>query len=130
LALKVTVAMPGLRDVVDRVRVKASAAMTDVEVRAHIRDAFLQELALQNCGIRVRTAAKEEVFSDPFEKHGDIIITVDDTLARQETQDEGVVLLEGRAPSLSHKRLAGVLAWWVPGTRDVLNHLEIVPPEE
>ncbi|HEY6403463.1 MAG TPA: BON domain-containing protein, partial [Blastocatellia bacterium] len=41
-----------------------------------------------------------------------------------------VVLLEGQAPSLSHKRLAGALAWWVPGSRDVLNCLEVVPPEE
>jgi osmotically-inducible protein OsmY len=29
-----------------------------------------------------------------------------------------------------HKRLAGVLAWWVPGTRDVVNGLEEVPAEE
>jgi osmotically-inducible protein OsmY len=32
--------------------------------------------------------------------------------------------------SLSHKRLAGVLAWWVPGSRDVINGLAVVPPEE
>lgn len=33
-------------------------------------------------------------------------------------------------PSLTHKRLAGVLAWWVPGTRNVVNGLEEVPPQE
>ena len=33
-------------------------------------------------------------------------------------------------PSLTHKRLAGVLAWWVPGTRDVINGVEEVPPQE
>lgn len=37
--------------------------------------------------------------------------------------------LSGTIPSLSHKRLAGVLAWWVPGTRDVRNDLNVVPPE-
>ncbi|HHL40301.1 MAG TPA: BON domain-containing protein [Deltaproteobacteria bacterium] len=42
----------------------------------------------------------------------------------------GVVDIEGRCPSLSHKRLAGVLAWWVPGVRDVINSLEVTPPEE
>jgi osmotically-inducible protein OsmY len=26
--------------------------------------------------------------------------------------------------------LAGVLAWWVPGSRDVVNGLEEAPPEE
>lgn len=27
-------------------------------------------------------------------------------------------------------RLAGVLAWWVPGSRDVVNGLGVEPPEE
>jgi osmotically-inducible protein OsmY len=40
------------------------------------------------------------------------------------------VVLEGQVPSLSHKRLAGVLAWWVPGTQNVLNCLIVEPPEE
>jgi osmotically-inducible protein OsmY len=43
---------------------------------------------------------------------------------------DGVVTLNGDVPSLSHKRLAGALAWWVPGCRDVVNGLEEVPPEE
>jgi osmotically-inducible protein OsmY len=45
-------------------------------------------------------------------------------------EDEGTVLLEGKVPSFSHQRLAGVLAWWVPGRQNVLNCLEAVPPEE
>ncbi|GMR04463.1 MAG: hypothetical protein BMS9Abin23_0361 [Thermodesulfobacteriota bacterium] len=43
---------------------------------------------------------------------------------------DGVVDIEGKVPSLSHKRLAGVLAWWVPGSVDVINSLEVDPPEE
>jgi osmotically-inducible protein OsmY len=43
---------------------------------------------------------------------------------------DGVVVLNGAVPSLSAKRLAGVLAWWVPGSRDVVNGIEVVPPEE
>jgi osmotically-inducible protein OsmY len=42
---------------------------------------------------------------------------------------DGVVDLEGRVSSLSHKRLAGVLAWWVPGSLDVINSIEVNPPE-
>lgn len=42
----------------------------------------------------------------------------------------GIVDLEGQVWSLSHKRLAGVLAWWVPGTMDVINSIEVNPPEE
>ncbi len=44
--------------------------------------------------------------------------------------NNGIVDIEGTAPSLSHKRLAGVLAWWVPGSVDVINSLEVNPPEE
>lgn len=44
--------------------------------------------------------------------------------------NNGIVDIEGAVPSLSHKRLAGVLAWWVPGTQDVINSLEVIPPEE
>ena len=39
-------------------------------------------------------------------------------------------MLDGWVISLSHKRLAGVLAWWVPGCRDVVNGLEVLPPEQ
>ena len=31
---------------------------------------------------------------------------------------------------LGLKRLAGVLAWWVPGSRDVVNGLGVTPPED
>lgn len=44
--------------------------------------------------------------------------------------NKGIVDLEGIVPSLSHKRFAGLLAWWVPGTVDVINSLEVTPPEE
>lgn len=43
---------------------------------------------------------------------------------------DGIVTLDGEVPSLSHKRLAGVLAWWVPGSRDVINGLGVEPPED
>ncbi|MBI5048860.1 MAG: BON domain-containing protein [Deltaproteobacteria bacterium] len=44
--------------------------------------------------------------------------------------NNGIVDLEGAVPSLSHKRLAGVFAWWVPGSVDVINSLEVSPPED
>jgi osmotically-inducible protein OsmY len=44
--------------------------------------------------------------------------------------EDGIVILDGEVISLSHKRLAGVLAWWTPGCRDVVNGLEVVPPEQ
>ncbi|MBI5588015.1 MAG: BON domain-containing protein [Deltaproteobacteria bacterium] len=46
---------------------------------------------------------------------------------RAEVKD-GVVDIEGTVGSLTHKRLAGVLAWWIPGALDVINSLEVLPP--
>jgi osmotically-inducible protein OsmY len=40
------------------------------------------------------------------------------------------VLLDDHVPSLAKKRLVGVLAWWVPGSRDVINGMAVEPPEE
>jgi osmotically-inducible protein OsmY len=130
LALELAAAVPGVRGVVDRLRVAPGERMSDEEVRNHIRDAFIQEPAFANCAIQVQTKEGVETFNDPAEKRGDFRIIVGGGMALQEGRDEGVVLLEGQAPSLSHKRLAGALAWWVPGSRDVLNCLEVVPPEE
>jgi len=44
--------------------------------------------------------------------------------------EEGVVLLTGRVPGHTSKRLAGVIAWWIPGVRDVINNLAVYPPED
>ncbi|HSN18516.1 MAG TPA: BON domain-containing protein, partial [Gammaproteobacteria bacterium] len=41
-----------------------------------------------------------------------------------------VVRLEGHVRSLSHRRLAEVIAWWVPGSCDVHNHVRVKPAEK
>jgi osmotically-inducible protein OsmY len=130
LALELAAAGDGVRGVVDRLRVAPGERMSDEVIRDHIRDAFIQEPAFANCAIRVQTKDGVKTFNDPAEKRGDFCVIVGGGMALQEGWDEGIVLLEGQAPSLSHKRLAGALAWWVPGSRDVLNCLEVVPPEE
>ena len=43
---------------------------------------------------------------------------------------EGVVTLSGRVGSLTHRRLAEVLAWWTAGCELVENRLRVVPPEQ
>ena len=42
---------------------------------------------------------------------------------------EGVVTLNGEVPGLGVKRMVGVLAWWVPGSRDVINGLVVTPDQ-
>ncbi len=44
--------------------------------------------------------------------------------------EDGVVTLDSDVPVFGLKRLAGVPAWWVPGSRDVVNGLGVIPPEE
>lgn len=46
------------------------------------------------------------------------------------TTEGRVVRLEGQVGSLSHRRLAEVIAWWVPGSCDVHNHLRVQPAEQ
>jgi osmotically-inducible protein OsmY len=86
-----------------------------------VRDALLQEPGLQNCTIQVkREGTRETVREATVTPHGVIQVSVTD----------GVVLLEDHVTSLIQKRLASVLAWWVPGIRDVINDMEVVPLQE
>jgi osmotically-inducible protein OsmY len=43
---------------------------------------------------------------------------------------DSVVRLDGQVRSLSHRRLAEVITWWVPGSCDVDNHMRVKPAEK
>ena len=119
LALERSAAVPKVAGIVDRLRVAASQPMGDDEVRDHVRDALLDEPALTTCSILARNKGQDVVVRIPEAATGTITISVAD----------GVVTLDGDVPGLAQKRLAGVLSWWVPGTRDVVNGLGVTPPE-
>ncbi len=109
------------RALVDRVQVAPAEAMQDGTIRDHLRDALVGEPVFRECTLRLVYDAREEVARDAGEwERGSICARV----------ASGVVAFEGRVPSLSHKRLAEALAWWVPGVRDVRNDLAVSPPEE
>jgi osmotically-inducible protein OsmY len=120
IALQLAAAAPGLR-IVDRLRVTPAAVMGDREIRDHVVKAMLDEPALEHCLLHRRLPKElvnhRQAIPEPICA---IVVEVSD----------GAVTLNGEVPSLSHKRLAGVLAWWVPGCRDVINGLEEVPPEQ
>jgi len=120
VALERAAAVKGVRSIVDRLRVRPACAMTDAEIRDHLCDALLDEPALRECALRCRHAGRDEVLRAPERPVGRIEAEI----------ENGVVVLSGEVPGLGHKRLAGVLAWWVPGSRDVVNGLEVVPAEE
>jgi osmotically-inducible protein OsmY len=121
LALLAAAETHGVQRIVDRLKVTPAEKMGDAEIRDHVCKVLLEESALERCFIHgfvgggVKTVRK--AIPEPA---GSIVVEVND----------GVVTLNGEVPSLTHKRLAGVFAWWVPGTRDVINGLEEIPPEE
>jgi osmotically-inducible protein OsmY len=119
LALVAAAETHGVRRIVDRLKVVPAEKMGDAEIRDHVCKVLLEESALERCLIHGLAGGSVET-RKIAESTGSISVEVSD----------GVVTLNGEVPSLTHKRLAGVLAWWVPGTRDVINGLEEVPPEE
>ena len=119
LALELAGAVPGVAGIVDRLRVAPAEPMEDGAVRDHVLDLLMQEPVFGDYVIRALVKGETETLREELRSAaGEIEIEVND----------GVVVLNGRTGSLSHKRLAGVLAWWVPGSRDVVNGLEVVPP--
>jgi osmotically-inducible protein OsmY len=121
LALEAAAAVPGVSGIVDRLGVAPAAAMGDGEIRDHACDALIQESSFNGYGVRGLARDDWETVRQPSpDAPGNIDLEVVD----------GTVILNGRVRSLSHKRLAGVLVWWVPGSRDVVNGLEVDPPEE
>jgi osmotically-inducible protein OsmY len=121
LALVRAAAVPGVAAIVDRLRVAPATRMTDGEIRDAVCDALVQEPAFVDLVIRRRVKGRSElVRRGVAQPSGAIECSVED----------GVVTLDGDVPSLEHKRLAGVLTWWVPGSRDVVNGLGVSPPEE
>lgn len=121
LALLAASQANGVQRIVDRLTVAPAEKMGDAEIRDHVYKVLTGEPALERCLIRGSAEGGAETARRAVpESAGSIIVEIKD----------GVVTLNGEVPSLTHKRLAGVLAWWVPGTRDVINGLEEVPPEQ
>jgi osmotically-inducible protein OsmY len=121
LALERLAATQGVGGIVDRLRVKPAMAMSDDGILDHLRKAYYDEpsfrqLSLKECKDRTVKLVRNAV----DDARGEIEIEV----------KQGVVILNGRVPGLASKRLAGVIAWWVPGSRDVINGIAVEPPEE
>ncbi len=121
LALEHAAAIPDVTGIIDRLRVTPTRVMGDGEIRDHVRNALLEEPTLDSCTVRAMASGRWETWRQGVpESRCSIDVKVDD----------GIVTLDGQVTSLSQKRLVGVLAWWVPGSRDVINGLEVSPTEE
>jgi len=121
LALERLAATKGVSAVIDRLRVKPAQAMSDDGILDHLRKAYYDEPSFYELALKEREGGKLKLVRDAFETARGVIET--------EVKD-GVIVLNGRVPSLAAKQLAGVIAWWVPGARDVVNGIAVEPPEE
>lgn len=120
LALELAATPSPVKGIVDRLRVEPSERMEDGAIRDHVCNALISEPAFDTYSVRALVKQEMEqirVLSDP-KRSFDVEVA------------DGVVILNGQVESLSHKRLAGVLAWWVPGSRDVVNGMELSYPME
>lgn len=120
VALRRAAATPGVSGVVDRLHVRPAFHEKDRSIRDHIVQALIGLQTFANLDIKDREFARIVDLRKAPAAAGEIIIESGD----------GVVTLSGSVPSLEHKRLAGVLAWWAPGACDVVNGLAVEPEEE
>jgi hypothetical protein len=105
---------------VDRLRVVASQ-MEDGQLRAEVVNTLMGEPVFLDYGFRLKHDGGFETWRVTKSKIDEQIdIEVHD----------GVVTLTGRVGSLTHRRLAEVLAWWTAGCELVENRLRVVPPEK
>lgn len=121
LCMELAIAVPGVTGIVDRLHVTPAVRVGDGAILTAVRDILLQEPALQDCAVRVRNKGRVEAIRESAAPNSGVI---------ELSVNDGVVLLDDHVPSLAQKRLAGVLAWWVPGSRDVINGMAVEPPEE
>jgi len=120
IALEHARTLNGIYNTIDRLRVTPGERKGDGAVRDALAAFLLDETAFRDHAISTKSKGSAIRLRDPGKQtQGTITIDVQD----------GVATLSGQVGSLSHKRLAGVLAWWTPGCRDVINELDVTPLE-
>lgn len=113
-------AVAGAPPVADYLHVRPSAPLGDGAIRDAVCRQLMEERAYLRTDISCAVAGDADAIVRRLDQPEG---TIDATVA------DGIVTLRGTLISLSHRRLAAVLAWWAPGTRDVVNEIAINPPE-
>ena len=121
LALERVAALVGIAGIADRLHVKPATHMSDKEIRVHMRNMLMEEATFKDLELgEIENGQRKLVQGTPADPRGTIDFEVKD----------GTVTLNGHVPTLITKRLAGVMAWWVPGVRDIVNGIAVEPPED
>ncbi|HEX5515083.1 MAG TPA: BON domain-containing protein, partial [Gammaproteobacteria bacterium] len=119
----------------DNIAVKRRAYQIAREVAgdANVEDRLLLRVQRERTGDALLQAVIDALATDPV--YRDFVISTrrdelptDRDAIAVEVQDSQVRLY-GQANSLSHRRLAEVTVWWVPGTADVENRIRVQPPQ-
>lgn len=119
-AFEIASRVEGIQGVMDHLTVVPSERRGDGAIRDSLIQELLGEPTLLHCTIRAHNKGSMETLREATEMSDNVIKVF---------VNEGIIQLNGVVPSLSHKRLAGVLAWWTPGCRDVINGMQVTPPE-
>lgn len=122
LAIRLAGGIPGVTRVIDQITVVPADYKADGEILDALTRFLLRETDLRSCTLRRCDKGYVETLHDAAADNscGEIEFSVAD----------GSIILEGHVISLSHRRQAEILAWWVPGCRSVVNRLTVSPPEE
>lgn len=122
LATRLAKGVPGVNGVVDHLRIVPREHRGDGAILDALAHALMNECDLKNCTLRQRSKGQVETLHEAIgdDASGELEFSVAD----------GEITLEGHVISLSHKRIVGAMAWWVPGCRNVINRLHVEPAEE
>ena len=106
--------------IVDLLRVTKDIPVEDRELRDKIVLALTNEPVFTDYTIHTEVAGNIDMFRDKGIPNQAIMVTI----------KNGVITLSGQVGSLTHRRLAEVLVWWLEGCQNVDNQLQVVPAEE
>lgn len=121
LALEYAAAVAGEGHISDRLLVKPGEEMEDEDLCQLVFETLDGESAFNDTALHSRIGRTEKAGRDTPRGSSDHI---------EMDVENGVVSLSGQVESYAHKALAGVLAWWRRGTRDVVNNLTVDHPME
>ncbi|MGM0516286.1 MAG: BON domain-containing protein [Pseudomonadota bacterium] len=94
--------------------------MGDRELRDAIISAFSGESSFAAITLHTHTGRRTETVREDQSDAGRIMVAIED----------GTVILAGEVGSLTHRRLAEAMCWWIGGCEAVDNRLTVEPPEE
>lgn len=122
IALALAQRVSGMQRVIDELRLVPVEPRGDGAIQDSFARGLLQQPELRNCTLRQHDKGREELVQEAHDDwpSGEVAFGVVD----------GVLTLDGKVISLSHKRMIEAIAWWTPGCRHVVNRLRVEPAED